>query len=176
MAKLREQAQLVKKLDNFYRKTGYSSEKTRQYRLANQAAGGVPEADFLGSLQINGLTRYDSFRLWLKRNNFSKKTQFLLDRRHKINRLYESCKHDGFIEIASADGEEVNGETKIIPYMRVSSKGSDLIHFTGFWEEVFKKYPTQKLIATTIITALLSGTVVVLILKVILHLFGISIS
>ena len=169
MAKLSEQARLVKKLNNFYGETGYSSEETRRYRLANQSAGGVPEADFLSSLQINGLTRFDSLKLWIKRNNFSKKTQFLLDRRNKINQLYESCKHDGFIEMASADAEDINGETKIIPYMRVSSKGSDLIHFTGFWEEVFKKYPTQRLIATTVITTLLSSTVIVLILRLILQ-------
>jgi len=177
MAKLREQAGLVRKLHDFYGLTNYSGEETRKYRLANQRKGGVPEKDFLDYLQLNDFSPKVKIKLKIlsiKKNNFNRKTQFLFDRKDKIDRLYKSCLNDGFIEPAVFTTEDVGNRLQRITYIRVSKKGSDLIHFAGFWEETQKKYPlTWRAVGkiTASVVAILSGTGVVgyLLIEIVKH-------
>ncbi|MGD0328156.1 MAG: hypothetical protein ABSB00_00365 [Minisyncoccia bacterium] len=130
MAKLCEQKKLVKKLNNFYDLTGYSDEEARRYRLRHNGEG-VPEGDFIGFLEINDLSWREKIRYWWKKDNFSKKTGFILDRRQKVIQLYERCVESGFIN-------PPKGQEKIIS---ITKKGEDLLHSLGFVEQVLAKYP-----------------------------------
>lgn len=147
MAGLFKQKGVVKKLDNFYRLTGYSGEEARQYRLANQIDGGVPEEDFLGYLEINNLTPLDHIKYFFKRCNFSKKTGFILNRRDKIKRVYQSCLDDGYIERVQRDiiiantGRDTIKTKEDVGIKPSEKNGKDLTHWMGFMEAVLIKYP-----------------------------------
>lgn len=160
MAKLCNQKWVVKRLYNFYRETGYSRDNdTYNYRLRNINQGGVPEQDFLGSLQI-----HMTLRDWITsrlRSKYFKSPNYQLDRMHKIERLYQTCVDDGFIEpVKEKVYDKMNNVyVSVTRGLKVTNLGTDLINFVGFTEIALKKYPTLKLIMTTIIATLLSTTV-----------------
>jgi hypothetical protein len=138
---------MVRKLDNFYELTNYSSKETVVYRLNNQRDGGAPEKDFLDYLQINNLLWLDKVRLFFAGKNLNKRTKIILGRKDKINRLFNDCIDDGFIE--RVDRKTIVADTGrpiVVNYEPVGIKpsgkdGKDLTHWMGFLEAASLKYP-----------------------------------
>lgn len=169
MAKLLEQRRMIKSLHTFYKKTGYSSPATEQARLGHIAQDAIPEKDFSDFYFHKVMNIQDRF-IAIFRKKYTESPSYIFDRANKNNRLYKSCLDDGFIEpvekeeeIKSLDLYSPNGvltkKTKIRLGIRPSTKGTDLLHFWGFIEASFNKYPTGKLIIYTVIGTLLSTAV-----------------
>jgi hypothetical protein len=137
MAKLKEQARIVKKLHNFYGTTGYNMPQSQHIRLVNQQNGGVPRNEFLFDSHIHW-SFWEKLKglFWSKRT----RTQRIMDKRSKVNDLFRSCLEDGYIEPVMSKSV-INDPQPHELGARVSNLGSDLIHRAGYWEIVQRKYP-----------------------------------
>ena len=168
MARLRKQRRVVKKLDNFFKNVTYSHPSTRGVRLGNISNDAIPEGDFSQHIATTMSTKDYFVRVF--RPKYFSSEQYLLHRANQNNRLFKTCLEDGFIEPVTKQVYDQVSNVYTTQHLgiRVSNKGTDLLHFLGFWEEVFKKYPISKLIVYTILGTLLSTAVLgTLILKMI---------
>jgi hypothetical protein len=169
MAKLREQRWMVKKLNNFFKDTGYSSPSSYSIRLRNIAEDAIPENDFSGMVATH-VTLHDRLTHFFRKNYYSG-PKYQLHRSNRNNRIYKTCLDDGFIEhvIVEVHDPQRNLNIQVHKGIRVSTKGTDLIQPFGFSELTLKKYPTGRLIVTTVITTVFSttvlGTVIIYCLK-----------
>jgi hypothetical protein len=152
MAKLRDQKWIVKELNDFFKNTNYTHPDTWKERVKNIADDAVPEKDFSGYLATK-MTIGDRITSFFRPSYFSSE-QRILHRASENNRLYKSCRDDGFIEDVYKEFHKKgffdmpDQTTRNKMGIRVTNKGSDLIHWIGFWSIALEKYKPVTLIAT----------------------------
>lgn len=142
MASLWAQKRMVKALSVYYKYADYSAPGSFERRKEEVIKNEVPHGEFAVYFSTK-MTWGDTF-LRIFRNSYYWGTGYQFYRLQRNRALFTACMTDKFIE----PGIDKDGKK----YIRIGEGGEDLLLIGGYWEEVFKKYPTGKLISQTATT------------------------
>lgn len=155
MARLREEAWVVHRLNNFFFEIPYGDDQRAYHYRLPQIKRGIPEDDFLISLKTR-MWKKDRWMSYFYPSLF-RSSQYQIRRAGELENLYRTTKEHGYIEDVVTK-EPYTGLASVTG-IRVSALGSDIVHPMGFTEILLSKYPTWKVVIYSACTTLLSTAV-----------------
>lgn len=172
MAHLREQARLIQEIVDFHKNGGVSPSDHR-----NNIAlffGAVNEVSLLGHLYERPALIHDEPTFKAPPSD----TKEGKDRRNRIGLLFRSCQDDNFLTREVVDiGNKKPERQDVILFdvgVRVTSRGSDLLTWMGFWSVAFEKHSKFIVFLWGAIAAVIGSVVVWTItnINIIIRLFN----
>jgi hypothetical protein len=131
VAKLREQRKLIKAIYSMRKEDNSLTDSDGSLKF-NALFG-----NFLSG-EIIGLMNKKPLFIGEKVGNFptNKNEEGFLDRCSRIGVLVQSCVDSEFI----VPTKNIRSSSEEVSAYRITNKGSDLLHFVGFWQIAFEKY------------------------------------